>query len=175
MGRTVADQVHDRVTALTDADRTLTRAAAIRAVADEMGRSVSATTSAFYARARRNAAGPPAAPAATTSGRRARVAGHAASPALYAEMLPLVEAGATVEQAARRFGDEDRVPEIVAGFARWAGRTQRAGTPTVTVELANARAAQLEAENGSLRREVAQARQAILEARAVLDAAADRG
>ena len=172
MSATVADQIYARVTALRDADPSLTRAAAIRTVADEMGRSVPATSSAFYARARRGAeAGEAPAPsAARATGKRARAAGHAAAPALYAEMLPLVEAGATVEQAARRFGDEDGVAEIAAGFTRWLQRDQPAEALPPTQELADARVAQLEAENRSLRRELAQARQAIQRARVILDA-----
>ncbi len=174
MSATVADQVFARVTALTEADPTLTRTAAIRAVADEMGRSVSATSSAFYARARRDApsaadvSSTPAAPAGAP-GRRARAAGHAAAPALYAEMLPLVEAGATVEQAARRFGDEDSVAEIAAGFTRWMRRNQPAEALAAPERLADDRLAELEAENRSLRRELAQARQAIQRARVILD------
>lgn len=174
MSATVADQVFARVTSLIEADPGLSRAAAIRTVADEMGRSVAATSSAFYARARRDAPdatektpAPAAHPGAP--GRRARAAGHAAAPALYAEMLPLVEAGASVEQAARRFGDEDSVAEIAAGFTRWMRRNQPAEALPAPERVADARLAELEAENRSLRRELAQARQAIQRARVILD------
>lgn len=168
MGTTVADQIFARVFALTEADPALSRAAAIRRVADEMGRSVSSTSSAYYARARRGIPNPtpPSSVPEPARGRKARAAGHAAAPALYAEMLPLVEAGATVEQAARRFGDEDSVAEIAAGFTRWMERNQpaEAAAPGDGV-----RVAELEAENRVLRRELAQARQAIRRARVILD------
>src|SRR5680860_1242053 len=125
MSTTVADQVYARVTALTGADPGMTRASAIRAVSAEMGRSVPATSSAFYAGAKRAEAA--AAASAPTRGRRTAVAGHPDAPALYAKMLPLIEAGATVEQAARRFGDEETVIEIAAGFSRW--RACNGGSP----------------------------------------------
>jgi transposase-like protein len=103
-------------------------------------------------------------------------------------MLPLVEAGATVEQAARRFGDEDSVPEIAAGFSRWRdreGRGRAAATPPPApaggpglaeldraVRDAQARITALEAENRELRRELTRARQAITRVRSILDSAA---
>jgi hypothetical protein len=101
-------------------------------------------------------------------------------------MLPLVEAGATVEQAARRFGDEDSVPEIAAGFSRWVERqgsgraapAEAAPPPAEGVaELdravrdAEARITALEAENRELRRELTRARQAITRVRSILDSA----
>ena len=119
MTATVADQVFARVSSLTGADPSMTRAEAIRAVSAEMGRSVPATSSAFYAGAKR--AEPPApveAPRTRARPKRTAAAAHSV-PALYAEMLPLVEAGATVEQAARRFGDEEGVAEIAEGFRSW--------------------------------------------------------
>jgi hypothetical protein len=198
MVESVADEVFSRVEALTAAGGAATRAEAIRQVAAEMERSVSATSSAFYAGARRaREQEPPAtrrtraqAPAAVRGreaapSRRARGTGrHSDAPKLYAEMLPLVEAGATIEQAARRFGDEEGVPEIAAGFARWLEREGRTAAPDLAsapepwvAELergardAQARITALEAENRELRRELTRARQAITRVRAILDSA----
>lgn len=103
------------------------------------------------------------------------------SPTLYAEMLPLVEAGASVEQAARRFGDEEGVAEIAAGFIRWRAREQgtteadAAALADLASELhaAQTRLVALEAENRGLRRELATAQQAISRARVILDGAAE--
>ncbi len=144
------------------------RAAAIRRVADEMDRSVSATSSAYYAGARKaRDAAPPEAPAA--SARPGRQTTRRESSALYAEMLPLVEAGATVEQAARRFGgDEEHAEEIAAGFARWLARQEGVEAPAPGAEVAA-----LEAEVRDLRRELALVREAIARARAELDAAGE--
>lgn len=171
MSATVADQVFARVTALTGADPALTRAAAIRAVSTEMGRSVPATSSAFYAGAKR--AEPPAAPAAPvrTRGKRGASGGHPDPPALYADMLPLVEAGATVEQAARRFGDEDSVAEIAAGFSRWREREQPTPAPVATAPSGDvlARLASVEAENRILRGELTRAHQALRRVRAIVE------
>ncbi len=103
------------------------------------------------------------------------------SPRLYAEMLPLVEAGASVEQAARRFGDEEGVAEIAAGFIRWRAREQ--GVDAVDADaLADLRAelhasqtrvVALEAELRGLRRELSAAKQAISRARVILDDSAE--
>lgn len=104
------------------------------------------------------------------------------SPTLYAEMLPLVEAGASVEQAARRFGDEEEaVAEIAAGFIRWRAREQgsteadAAALADLASELhaAQTRQVALEAENRGLRRELATAQQAISRARVILDGATE--
>lgn len=186
MSRTVVDEIFARVEALTSANPGITRAAAIRAVADEMGRSVSGTSSAFYSRARRArdaAAKPPSSRGAHA--RRMRTSGHADAPRLYAEMLPLVEAGATIEQAARRFGDEDSVAEIAAGFARWVNRGQLgtaelSGVPAAAAKAlqrafdnAEARITSLEAENRTLRRDLTRARQALYRIRAILDTVSD--
>lgn len=101
------------------------------------------------------------------------------SPALYAEMLPLVEAGASVEQAARRFGNEDVVEEIAAGFIRWRAREQGVSEAEVQA-LADLRAelqdvqtrvTALEAENRGLRRELSAAQHAISRARVILEGA----
>jgi hypothetical protein len=96
-------------------------------------------------------------------------------------MLPLVEAGASVEQAARRFGDEEGVAEIAAGFVRWRAREQ--GTAVADAEAladlaaelqaAQTRVVALEAEARGLRRELAAAQQAIARARVILEAAAE--
>lgn len=118
MGATVADEVYREVTELTSGAGGLSRAEAIRRVAAGMGKSVAAVSSAYYSGARR--AGAAAAQAEPRHGRRGQEARKPGSPALYLEMLPLVEAGATVRQAARRFGgDADEVEEIAAGFLRW--------------------------------------------------------
>lgn len=183
MTATVADQVFARVTALTRGDPGMTRAAAIRAVATEMGRSVPATSSAFYSGAKR--AEPPAAPAAPAAPAPARVPartrrsakpGHPDPPALYAEMLPLVEAGATVEQAARRFGDEESVAEIAAGFSLWREREQPApAAPPAEPPSGDAlaRLASVEAENRILRRELTRAHQALRRVRAIVETVPD--
>lgn len=101
------------------------------------------------------------------------------SPALYAEMLPLVEAGASVEQAARRFGNEDVVEEIAAGFIRWRAREQGVSEADLEAladlraEVADARTrvSALEAENRGLRRELSAAQHAISRARVILEGA----
>jgi hypothetical protein len=193
VARTVADEVFARVQELTTSGSVATRAQAIREVAAEMERSVPATSSAYYAGARRARESGQATPdTATRSSRAGRASGHSDAPTLYAEMLPLVEAGATIEQAARRFGDEDSVPEIAAGFARWRAR-QGAATSRGVAEAEEAdghegpggdgmeqslseareRLAVLEGENRSLRRDLTRARQAMARARVILEAAAD--
>lgn len=168
MARSVADQVYARVEEITAASGTPTRAQAIRQVAEEMGRSVSATSSAYYAGARRAREAAEAGAAPPPAGRRRqRPAAGPDAARLYAEMLPLVEAGATVEQAARRFGDEDSVEEIALGFSRWLARQGQDGEAAD----AEARAADLEAEVAALRDEVARLRRAVEGARAALDEA----
>ncbi|HSJ74201.1 MAG TPA: hypothetical protein VK904_07780 [Miltoncostaeaceae bacterium] len=168
MAETVADQVFVRVEALMSEGAVASRAAAIRRVADEMDRSVSATSSAYYSGARkaREAEAPePAAPA-----RPGRASGRRESAALYAEMLPLVEAGATVEQAARRFGgDEEHAGEIAAGFSRWLARQAPAAEAAPDAD----RIAALEAELRDLRHELDRARRAISRAQGILEAAGE--
>jgi hypothetical protein len=182
---TVAADVFSRVEALM-ASGAPSRAEAIRRVARETGRSVSATSSAYYAAARRTREAAPEPAPRTRSGKRGRASGSDAA-SLYAEMLPLVEAGATVEQAARRFGDEDSVPEIAAGFSRWLDRegdeeaveapAPAAAADPALAELdralrdAQGRITALEAENRELRRELTRARQAITRVRTILDSA----
>ena len=178
MAKTISDEVFAKVEALTRSGVAVTRAAAIREVAEETGRSVSATSSAFYAGSRRakQAAASPAGGA-----RRGRGSRRPDSPALYSEMLPLVEAGASVEQAARRFGDDDSVAEIAAGFARWRERERRAGPAQRpggdrragehAVLDAEGRITALEAENRGLRRDLIRARQALARIQAIVDTA----
>ncbi|WP_217915848.1 hypothetical protein [Miltoncostaea marina] len=166
MATTVADQVYERVVALMADGASQTEA--IRRVAEEMDRSVPATSSAYTAGARRASA--------DMAGDDAPATSRAASPQLFAEMLPLVEAGATVEQAARRFGDEDAVEEIAAGFTRWARQEfgddfelPGDGEADPLTE-AQDRIDELEAEVRRLRHEVARARQTLSRARAIIDA-----
>lgn len=104
--------------------------------------------------------------------------GHPGTPALYAEMLPLVEAGATVEQAARRFGgDSDEVGEIAEGFLRWR-ESEGAGATTDAVDLMQAlaraeeRVGALEQENRVLRRRLADLRDLIRRAQDVAEGGA---
>lgn len=96
------------------------------------------------------------------------------SPALYVEMLPLVEAGASVEQAARRFGgDADEVDEIAAGFLRW--QREEAGEQDGRERLARALAAaeqrisDLEDENRMYRRRMADLRRLITQSARVIE------
>jgi hypothetical protein len=167
MAETVADQVFVRVEALMSEGAVASRAAAIRRVADEMDRSVSATSSAYYSGARK--AREPEAPEPAVAARQGRASGRRDSAALYAEMLPLVEAGATVEQAARRFGgDEEQAGEIAAGFTRWLARQ---GGAAEADEPDDGRLAALEAEVSDLRRELDRARLAISQAREILESA----
>jgi uncharacterized protein YoaH (UPF0181 family) len=154
---TVAEQVVERVETLMREGAARTRAQAIRRVAEEMDRSESATSSAYYSGRRAAAAGAGPVPAA----RRARPAGDHTR--LYGEMLPLVEAGATIEQAARRFGDEDEADEIAGGFTRWLLTERERTTDGETAELAEARrrVAALEAEVRGLRRELLRLRRGL--------------
>lgn len=166
MAATVADEVYREVQSLTEGGEVASRAEAIRRVAEGLGKSVSAVSSAFYSGQRRAREGSAAAQEPGT-GRRGRE-GHRGSPALYAEMLPLVEAGATVRQAARRFGgDADEVADIAAGFVRWQEQ-EVAGT---AADDAQERIDALEQENRDLRRDLAQAQQAISRALAILQSA----
>ena len=160
MARTVGEEVFERVEALTAGPSALGRTAAIRRVADEMGRTPSSTSSAYYAAARRAAASAPE----SEPDAPGRSSGHSDAGRLYAEMLPLVEAGGSIEQAARRFGSEDDVPAIAAGFRRWRSREQGGiGAPARRRrhEDPEARIVALEAENRGLRNELARARRAL--------------
>jgi hypothetical protein len=168
---TVADQVYLRVVALMQEEGVSTRAEAIRRVAAEMDRSVSATSSAFYSAARRSDP-TPSAPQSGSPAPRGRSSAQADATRLYAEMLPLVEAGASVEQAARRFGDDDEAAaEIAAGFTRWAVNEADAASQDDSDDLAEAqmRIHALEAENRRLNQDLARAAQALSRARAVIE------
>jgi hypothetical protein len=163
---TVADQVVERVTALMASGDARTQADAIRRVAAEMDRSVSATSSAFYAGRRAaadeaDASTPPSAPRPPRAGRP--------RPRLYAEMLPLVEAGASIEQAARRFGDEDEADEIAAGFARWLLEERLGAADEAELAEARRRITALEAETRGLRRDLTRATQALSRVHAIAD------
>lgn len=174
-GRTrVSDEVLDRVRERIAGGERPTEA--IRAVASEMNRSEGSTSSAYYAALRRERQ-------RTESGRRHQRQGdrHDAG-SLYREMLPLVEAGASPQQAARRFGGDDVDAEAVAtGFERWQERESVTADPeeiaeataAINLDLINAedRLRALEAENRTLRREVVRARQALTRVRAIVDGA----
>lgn len=171
MTTTVAEQVYLRVVALMEEEGVPTRAEAIRRVAAEMDRSVSATSSAFYSAARRADVAPPVEPARSPAP-RGRSSSHVDAPRLYAEMLPLVEAGASVEQAARRFGDDDEAAaEIAAGFTRWAVNEADSATQDESDEIADARARidVLEAENRRLNQDLARAAQTLSRVRAIIE------
>ncbi len=165
MAKTVGEEVFERVEALTAGPGALGRTEAIRRVAADMGRTAGATSSAYYAAARRAAPsepeGRPDAPG--------RSSGHSDAARLYAEMLPLVEAGGSIEQAARRFGSEDDVPAIAAGFRRWLSREQggvAASRPRPPGS--DTRLVALEAENRGLRNELARTRRALERIRAIV-------
>lgn len=161
MTATVAEQVVERVETLMREEGVTSRAAAIRRVAAEMDRSVSATSSAYYAG--RRAAEERASTTAGGAGRRRAPGAHAR---LYADMLPLVEAGATIEQAARRFGDDDEADEIAAGFTRWL-LDERSGARQDELIEARRRIAALEAEARGLRRDLTRANQALARVRVI--------
>ncbi len=166
MAATVADQVVERVTALMASGDARTQADAIRRVAAEMDRSVSATSSAFYA-GRRAAADEAEGP--TTPGEARPPRAGRPRPRLYAEMLPLVEAGASIEQAARRFGDEDEADEIAAGFARWLLEERLGAADEAELAEARRRITALEAETRGLRRDLTRATQALSRVHAIAD------
>ncbi|MGD9571597.1 MAG: hypothetical protein AB7V62_06940 [Thermoleophilia bacterium] len=173
MATTVADQVVRRVEALVRAGEARTRAEAIRAVAAEMDRSVAATSSAYYA-GRRAAAAADEVAAASTAGRGPRAArgsrARSSDVRLFAEMLPLVEAGATIEQAARRFGDDDEADAIAAGFTRWLlAERERADGPAEELAEARRRIAALEGEARGLRRDLTRAHRALGRVRVIAD------
>jgi hypothetical protein len=106
----------------------------------------------------------------TSGGELAGEHGHPGTPSLYAEMLPLVEAGATVQQAARRFGaDADEVEEIAEGFLRWRENESVAAGDDDALTAAHARIAELEDENRALRRRLEDLRGLIRRAGDVLE------
>ena len=173
VARTVGEEVFERVEALTAGRGALGRTEAIRRVAAEMGRTAGATSSAYYAAARRAAAsGPQGQPRGEPEDRPdapGRSSGHSDAARLYAEMLPLVEAGGSIEQAARRFGSEDDVPAIAAGFRRWLSREQRGATGRrPRHEDPESRIVALEAENRGLRNELVRTRRALERIRTIV-------
>ena len=169
MARTVGEEVFERVEALTAGPGALGRTEAIRRVAADMGRTAGATSSAYYAAARRTAASQPTGEAAGGPDSPARSSGHSDAARLYAEMLPLVEAGGSIEQAARRFGSEDDVPAIAAGFRRWLSREQGGVAPPRPRRAASdTQVVALEAENRGLRKELARTRRALERIRAIV-------
>lgn len=185
----VGDDIRRRVLE-TVADDGVTRAEAIRRVAADLGRTVSSTSSAFYAAERRAKESPeaaaasvprPASSSASTTARRAARSGSRQRRQLFAEMLPLVEAGASPEQAARRFGPEEDAHEIAAEFREWqdAGAGDGdAGADSVAerhqrIGDASARITSLEAENRVLRAELGRVNLTLSRLRAILDAAED--
>jgi hypothetical protein len=176
-----SDDIHARVLAVVDAQG-VSQAEGIRIVAKELGRTPSSTSSAFYSAARRarttDSPRGATSSASTTSRRTARTAARHHSD-LYAEMLPLVEAGASPQQAARRFGQDEDVAAIAAGFEAWRGGAdfeagldseQETGTRRRQGDAA-ARLASLEAENRVLRADLGRANQTIARIRAIVEAA----
>lgn len=170
----VSDDVLERVRARIAAGDRPT--GAIRAVASEMGRSEGSTSSAYYAALRRERK------RSEGGSRHQRQGDRRDAASLYREMLPLVEAGASAQQAARRFGGDDVDAAAVAtGFERWQDRENATAEPeeiaeatvAINLDLINAedRLAALEAENRTLRREVVRARQALTRVRAIVDGA----
>ncbi len=153
-GLTISEDIHRRVGALVDAEG-VTQAEAIRRVAAEMGRTPSSTSSAFYAGKRAAEARDADADERSGGGRRQARSGPRHHRQLFAEMLPLVEAGASAAQAARRFGQDEDIEAIAAGFEEWRrGMDDTAGSrdaPRLRLDDAEARIASLEAENRVLR------------------------
>ncbi|MGI9538758.1 MAG: hypothetical protein ACR2N6_01250 [Miltoncostaeaceae bacterium] len=170
----VSDEVLERVRGrIAGGDRPTS---AIRAVASEMGRSEGSTSSAYYAALRRERK------RGDGGSRRQRQGDRHDAASLYREMLPLVEAGASAQQAARRFGGDDVDAAAVAtGFERWHKQESATAEPeeiaeatvAISLDLINAedRLEALEAENRTLRREVVRARQALTRVRAIVDGA----
>lgn len=174
--RSGAEEVFGRVEELAAGPGAPDRAEAIRIVAEESGRSEGDVRDAYFAVRRTRLA---------SVGDReegpGRTGHHSDAETLFAEMLPLVEAGASVEQAARRFGDEESVGGIAAGFRRWRAREGLGGdepddpadAERMAAELrdADARIVSLEEENRGLRQDLARAHGVISRLRAILDAA----
>ncbi len=90
---------------------------------------------------------------------------------LFAEMLPLVEAGATIEQAARRFGDDDEADAIAAGFTRWLlDERERPDEKTAgALREARSRIAALEGEVRGLKKDLARTHRAVGRMRTIAD------
>lgn len=182
-----SDDIHRRVSDVVEAEG-VSRAEAIRRVAEELGRTAAGTSSAFYAAAKRirdqdeAGGGHRATSSASTTARRASRSGPRHHSQLFAEMLPLVEAGASPQQAARRFGQDEDVSAIAAGFEEWLRLgglegTEQGGSSQaeLVVELDDARAriASLEAENRVLKSDLGRTRQTLARLRAIIDASED--
>lgn len=176
MTRTVAEEIYARVRALSAGSAGLSRAEAIRRVAADLGRTASATSSAYYAGARRagastrdaSAAEVPAPALTEAPDAPERSSGHSDAGRLYEQMLPLVEAGGSVEQAARRFSAADDVDATAAGFRRWLARQDATGP--VAARDTDTRVVALQAEVSGLRRELARTRQTLSRVRAIVGA-----
>ena len=122
MAETVADQVFVRVEALMSEGPVASRAAAIRHVAEEMDRSVSATSSAYYSGARKSeTARPTAAVESAVRPARGASSGRRESAASTSGDAPTGR-GWRHRRAGRPplRGDEEQAEEIAAGFTRWA-------------------------------------------------------
>lgn len=177
MTRTVAEEVYERVEALTGGPEGIRRAEAIRRVAADTGRTPAAISSAYYSGARRAARSQPD-PAGGRTGTLSqhpdtpeRSSGHSDAGRLYEQMLPLVEAGGSVEQAARRFGAGDDAQGVAAGFRRWLTRQDRARlVPAGASDDDGVRIVALQAEVRGLRRELARCRQTLSRVRAIIAA-----
>jgi hypothetical protein len=127
--------------------------AAVRRVAQATGRSESSVRSAYYAARRDRGDAPP----------------HGTqNPHIYAEMAPLVEAGVSPVQAARRLGSDKSAERVAEGFARWlAGRGDARGEEDGVL----ARLGDLERENRELRAALEEARRALARIADLADAA----
>jgi len=174
--RGVGEEIRQRVEELAGEDG-ITQAEAIRRVAREMGRGEPATASAFYGAQRRQRERERERP------RRRQDRGGTRHTQLYSEMLPLVEAGASPEQAARRFGAEEDVEAIAVGFEEWRADESLGGVEDLPPEdptdrrlaAAEARIVTLEAANRILMRDLEHARRTLRRIRANADAALEPG
>lgn len=174
--RGIGDEVRRRVLERVERDG-VSQAEAIRHVAREMGRGEPATASAFYGALRRQRSKERSRP------RREERPSHRHSQ-LYSEMLPLVEAGASAEQAARRFGADEDIEAIAEGFEEW--REEEQAERPVTdlpatdpidrrLAAAEARIVTLEAANRILMRDLEHSRRTLRRIRANVDAALEPG
>jgi hypothetical protein len=171
----IGEEVRRRVQERVERDG-VSQAEAIRQVAKQMGRGESATASAFYGAVRRQRS------KKRDRSRRQERPSHRHSQ-LYSEMLPLVEAGASAEQAARRFGAEDDIEAIAEGFEEW--RESELGDlapdlpPSSPLErqlaAAEARIVTLEAANRILMRDLEHSRRTLRKIRASVDGALEPG
>ncbi len=172
----IGDEVRRRVQERVESEG-VSQAEAIRQVAREMGRGEPATASAFYGALRRQRS-------KTRDRSRRQERPSQRHSQLYSEMLPLVEAGASAEQAARRFGAEEDVEAIAEGFEEWrAGEQADLVLPDLPpksplerqLAAAEARIVTLEAANRILMRDLEHARRTLRRIRANVDAALEPG